>query len=169
MSPSNALWAGRTSDGFLVRIEGQGTLRESPALRAFALQALEQDAGNLVIDLSRCEYLDSTLLGCLVLLHKRYGIGSPPRFCIAAPEPLIHRLLGPNRLDTLLQSIEQAPGFVGEAVLLSSPAIEANDLGQHVMECHRLLAELGGPRQEAFARIADHLARELATPRPSPR
>ena len=35
------------------------------------------------------------------------------------------------------------------------------DLGRHIMECHRRLAELGGSQAASFRSIADHLAREL--------
>ena len=35
------------------------------------------------------------------------------------------------------------------------------DVVRHVMECHRRLAELGGPQHAAFAAIADNLEREL--------
>ncbi len=169
-SNPNALWAGRTVNGYLVRVEGWGTLRESPALRAFAEQGLElQGEETLVVDLSRCEYLDSTFMGCLVWLHKRYGMKTPPRFSIAASPTTIQRLLGPNHLDKLLNSVEQSPSFEGEAVLLNASELNANDLGRHVMECHRLLADLDGPRKEAFARVADHLARELSATKDQPR
>lgn len=168
-SNPNALWAGRTIDGYLVRIEGQGTLRDSSALREFAEQALEsQGEETLVVDLSQCEYLDSTFLGCLVWLHKRYGMNSPARFSIAASQAAVQRLLGPNHLDRLLNSVESSPGFQGEAVLLNASNLSANELGGHVMECHRHLADLDGPRKEAFAKVADHLARELSASKPAP-
>jgi hypothetical protein len=32
---------------------------------------------------------------------------------------------------------------------------------RHVAECHRRLAEVGGPQQAAFAAIADNIEREL--------
>ena len=51
---------------YLFRIVGRGTRRESPAVRDFVRGALE-DGANVVIDLSPCEHLDSTFLGCLVI------------------------------------------------------------------------------------------------------
>ena len=66
---------GRTNSGCVVRVEGRGTLRESPAIQEFALHFLEQEQerGVFVIDLAGCDYLDSTFLGFLVLLHGRYN------------------------------------------------------------------------------------------------
>jgi hypothetical protein len=46
-------------------------------------------------------------------------------------------------------------------VELSGPILPRADLGRHVMECHRRLAELGGSRAPSFRSIADQLAREL--------
>ena len=50
-----------------------------------------------------------------------------------------------------------------EYVPLPAADPASTDVMRHVMECHRLLAELGGPQQAAFAAIADHLERELKT------
>ena len=40
MQTPTSLTVGRTSRGYCVRVAGRGTMRESPALRAFALQVL---------------------------------------------------------------------------------------------------------------------------------
>ncbi len=115
-----------------------------------------------MIDLSGCDYLDSTFLGCLVDLHKRHGRGRPPRFEVAAPRRCAAACSPSSRLDALLNLIDEAPEVVGEELDLPAVAAGPAELGRHVMECHRRLAELGGPDQAAFERIADQFARELA-------
>jgi hypothetical protein len=45
---------------------------------------------------------------------------------------------------------------------VDQPTLDKRDLTQHVMECHRRLAEVEGPQQAAFRRIAEQLERELA-------
>ena len=69
MSDPCTLTIHRTKFGYLLRLVGRGTMRESPTVRDFACGAIE-DGAEFVVDLSACEYLDSTFLGCLVLLHK---------------------------------------------------------------------------------------------------
>ncbi len=44
--------------------------------RFFAIRGsrpFEDEAVTLVVDLTACNYLDSTFLGCLVVLHRRHG------------------------------------------------------------------------------------------------
>jgi anti-anti-sigma factor len=157
------LRGGRTASGFLLLVEGQGTLTESPTLYEFTTQSLDTQLGpsTVVIDLSHCDYLDSTFLGCLVELHRKCNRNEPHRFFVAASCEKSQKLLGPSRLDHLLDVTEVCPQPIGEVVELSGPILPRADLGRHVMECHRRLAELGGSRAPSFRSIADQLAREL--------
>jgi anti-anti-sigma regulatory factor len=161
MPAPSALKVGRTQDGYRVLVEGRGTLRESPAVHEFTMQALGEGPGSLVIDLSACDYLDSTFLGCLVDLNKRHGRTRPSRFAVAAPPQVRTRLLSPSRLDTFLNVIGEAPEVIGEDLELAPNLTARADLGRHVMDCHRRLAELGGPQQAAFEQIAERFAMEL--------
>jgi hypothetical protein len=155
------LVVGRTASGYRLRVEGRGTLRESPAAHEFARLVLDTEDVTLVFALESCDYLDSTFLGSLVDLHRRYAKQEPPRFLLAASPEKRQRLLGPNHLDQLLKTIEDDPEVRGEEFVLQHAAKEASELGWHIMECHRRLAELAGPNQAAFQEIADGLAREL--------
>src|SRR5215469_14283519 len=105
------LRVGRTASGFLVQVEGRGTMSESPALQEFAVQSLDGQGGpsTVVVDLSHCDYLDSTFLGCLVTLHRRYNRRAPHRFQVAATRDVCQKLLGPNHLTQLLDVTEVCP------------------------------------------------------------
>ena len=46
-------------------------------------------------------------------------------------------------------------------VAITAGVKEPKDLGHHIMACHRQLAEIDGPDQNAFRRIADQLAEDL--------
>ena len=100
MSASSTLKIGRT--GYVVRIEGRGTWRESCAVHEFMVQSLTSEACSEVIDLFGCEHLDSTFLGTLVDLYKHFG-GEPPRLLVAASPEARRRLLAPTHLDTFLR------------------------------------------------------------------
>ena len=159
----SALRVGRVASGYVVQVEGRGTLRESPALREFAVQSLDDPGGpsTVVVDLSHCDYLDSTFLGCLVSLHRKYNRTLPHRFQVAASCDQCQKLLAPTHLNHLLDVTEVCPEPISDVVELSGPILPTADLGRHVMECHRRLAELGGCRASSFRSIADRLAREL--------
>ncbi len=157
------LRVGRTASGFLVQVEGRGTLSESPALQEFAVQSLDGPSGpsTVVVDLSLCDYLDSTFLGCLVNLNRKYNRASPHRFQVAASNDQRQKLLAPTHLIQVLDLTEVCPELIGDVLEVSRPSLPGDDLGRHVMECHARLAELGGSRAAAFRSIADQLAREL--------
>ena len=57
---------------------GAGDDGESPTFHAFVKHILESEPVSAVVVLSGCDYLDSTFLGCLIDLHRRYGEANPP-------------------------------------------------------------------------------------------
>ena len=149
---------GRTAEGFLIRIIGRGTMRESLAFHDHVIDCLAKQSVKLTIDLEGCVYLDSTFLGCLVELHRRLGAA---RLSLVACEAGRKKLLAGMKLDRLFSIVESPPDTVGSTAALSAEVLDSRDLGQHAMHCHRELARLGGPNQEIFERIAEQLEQEL--------
>lgn len=149
----------RIDSGYLFRVAGTGTLRESPAVRDFVCGAIE-DGVFVVMDLSACERLDSTFLGCLVVLHRR-GERHGGSFRLYADAETRQRLFGSSKLDQLLSFVESTPESRGTPVALRVTPLERKEFGTHLLECHRRLAELGGPSAETFRRIVDQLQKEL--------
>jgi anti-anti-sigma regulatory factor len=146
----------------VIRIEGRGTMNESRSAEAVALRTLEHDASaRVVFDLSGCDYLDSTFLGCIVHLYREHGRDADPRFRVAAAPDRRKKLLGPCRLDTLIPATEDIPQPDRPWVDVPPVASDARDLTRHVYECHKLLAEVDSPMRAAFAKIAEQLEREL--------
>ncbi len=163
MSPASnvTISAARTDSGFTVRIEGRGTMRESVAFHQFGLQCLEGESCEMLVDLSHCEYLDSTFLGCLLGLHKRFRRSEAGSFMIAAGEECWQRLLAPLQLHKVFTIIDTAPEPISQWRTLYSETADPRNLGQHVLECHCRLVELGGANQDVFAPIVQRLADEL--------
>jgi anti-anti-sigma factor len=155
------VWGGRTRTGYLIRVEGHGTMRESHAIQRFAAGALTDDTMTLSIDLNNAQFLDSTFLGCLVRLHKQFGQRQPGSFRIFATSEKVKTLLMPSRLHTVFTITDEADEVLGGCVAITSGVLDPKDLGHHIMDCHRQLAEIEGPDQDAFRRIADQLDAEL--------
>lgn len=151
----------RTRGGYCVRVEGRGTMRQSHSAAEFMGKSLAAPGAAVVVDLSACDYLDSTFLGCLVDMHRRAGKEKPPRFVVYAPPEKVQKLLQPMRLDLVLNATEQPPEVAGEFVTLPAAEPGTPDVMRHVMECHRLLADVGGPQKAVFTAIADNIEREL--------
>jgi anti-sigma B factor antagonist len=155
----HAIVTGHTEQGLRLAVEGPGTLVESQLLREQVESALTDPSAHVIIDLERCTYVDSTFLGMLVGLHKRFG--APPRYAIAAGMERRKALFSVSRLDRVLHFVAEAPDYSGETSTLVArpPAIEV--LGRHVLESHEELARLGGAEADGFRGVAEALAAEL--------
>ena len=161
MTTASTITVGRSPTGYWVKIVGRGTLRESPAVSAFVERMLSAPEGDLVVDLTACEYLDSTFLGCLIGLDRRFGHSRPPRFAIVVTPEGNRRILAPSHIDALLNLTGVVPLHVGEEIVLSEPELTGAELGHHVLEAHRNLAALGGRNEAVYRPIIERLAREL--------
>jgi anti-sigma B factor antagonist len=168
-----------TASWVVIRVAGAGTIVESPVVSAFAEKVLAGGTERVIVDLADCTYLDSTVLGGLVGLFRRNGA---ERFAIYAPDPLRRSLFGVSRLDTILPFADElpassdgaptrvveiearpapmAPGSPPVPGLPGSPGSSDDELARYVADCHRRLAELGGPEAQEFARVADAIAAE---------
>jgi anti-anti-sigma regulatory factor len=149
--------------GLLVRLAGRCTMQHSPATEATIENAMVHAPGvTVVVDLFNCTYLDSTFLGCLFGLYRRFGATPDARLKMHASPERAKALFGPMRLDKVLK-VENAPapGFIGEAVPLPDAGVDRKTLARHVMDCHRLLAETDTPARAAFLKIAAAMESEL--------
>jgi anti-anti-sigma regulatory factor len=160
--PSAKLKVAPTETGICIRVEGQGTLHESPEARDLAVRTLAGDpAATVVFDLSDCEYLDSTFLGCLMELYRLYGKSPTKRYFVAAEPAKRQQLFGPTHIDRLIPMLDAAPPLLGAWVDVAVEAPNKRELVRHVMECHEALATLDCPSRDLFSRIAAQMRAEL--------
>ena len=158
----------RTTAGYLIRVEGRGTLRESPAVRDFAFQCLaQQRALTLSFDLGPCEYLDSTFLGCLVGLHRRVQDVPQLEMTVLRRPGGAAAIVGGHAARQAISLHRDGPRAGGSVGVARRAELEKHEFGQHVLECHQRLSELECPSAAAFKTVADQLARELAQSHPS--
>ena len=150
--------------GVVIRIEGPGTIGESPVVHAFAGEVLRDRSQRVVLDVSGATYMDSTFLGGLISRFRRHGAAAPggPRFAIYAPEAQRAALFGQNRLDSVLPFTSELPvDATGGMLLQPSSPDSSEELARYVVDCHRRLAELGGPEAPEYSRVADAIAAQL--------
>ncbi len=152
------------SGGCLLRISGRATMHHSPALQELVKQTLQRDPSTTVaIDLNDCTYLDSTFLGNVFGLYQRYGSGAKPRVKLHAPPQTITLLFGPLKLDKFIRTDSSpAPEPASDWVQLKGTPTDPKEISQHVIDCHRKLAEVESPARAVFKKIADAMEQELA-------
>ena len=154
------LTIGRTADGYLIGVEGRGTLQQSLGFQKLVEDCLRDEGKSVAVDLSACGYLDSTFLGCLVTLNRKYGgLG---RFQIAAPAEVRHNLFHFSRLENVLRFLTSPAKTVDGTVEVDVVSPDPRELALHIADAHRRLAELGGSEAESFKQIAQRIDDELA-------
>ncbi len=151
----------RCANGYVVALVGRGTLQETPAFRDFVEQCLENQL-EVIVDLSRCDFLDSTFQGCLIGLHRESMSSGRKLLRVFADEQCRLQLLSTSGLHKLLDFVAECPTTQDEGISLDFGHFGSQTLGRHVMNSHRLLAELGGEDANRFREIADRLQAELA-------
>ena len=162
MTEPSSLTVARSDSGYVVFLEGRATMKEGPAFCTFVKELLDHaEEPTLVVCVEGCDYMDSTFLGGLIALHKKYSLQSPPRFIVSASRESRARLLASARLDLILKLIDDVPECTGRRAPIPTPPADAREFTQHAIKCHRLLAEIGGPQAPVFQLVADQLSKEL--------
>lgn len=152
--------------GFVICIDGRGRMAESLALKEMAERMLADENRFVVIDLSRCDYLDSTSLGCLLGLHQKHSAAGNARFFVFAPAEVRKKLFGPMRLENMFRFLDDPPRQAGALITAPTAALSDRQFALHVLEAHDRLARHDCPDAAAFERIVQQLERELKSGQP---
>jgi anti-anti-sigma factor len=158
MNTNSTLTIERTQKGYIMRVAGRGTMRESPTVQNFVNEALS-DGAEVILDLNTCDYLDSTFLGSLLKFQQQCQ--QIQLFSVLADNSTYERIFSVSHFDRILEFVSVLPSSTGSPVSLEISQLDEVEFGRHLMEAHRELAELGGPSAAKFQAIADQLAKEL--------
>jgi len=98
----------------VISVEGELDLSTAPELKWTLLDAREAGHSRLVLDLSLCEFMDSTALGVLIGVNRSLDAGS--RLAIVCPRANVLKVFELSGLDgafaifrTLEEALAQAP------------------------------------------------------------
>jgi anti-sigma B factor antagonist len=97
----------------VIELEGEVDVANTPQVREAALRLISGGVKNLVTDLSRVEYMDSSGLGMLVGLLKRLK-ESDGRLLVAAAQPRVKRLFEITGLEKVLPLYDDASAALKE-------------------------------------------------------
>src|SRR4051812_2391074 len=106
----------RTVRGYSVlEVAGEIDVYTAPQLRERLIALVEGGARQVIVDLGRVEFLDSTGLGVLVGALKRLRVVGGELLLVCAQERLlkIFRITGLDRVFQLFDSVESATGDDG--------------------------------------------------------
>jgi anti-anti-sigma factor len=150
------------------QIEGRGTMKQAPALRGRAESALADGVRRLQVDLRRCQYMDSTFLGTLLLLMREVGRREQGEFALVSPSPDCRQLLEKMQLARVYSIVEldELPAYLWSDLPADMDDSECFD--RVVVEAHQELAATPGAPNAMFAALAKRLMDEWKAKRARP-
>ena len=156
MSAQLEVGASKT-DGFVVRVSGRGGIVTSSALTTLVETFPVQQP--LTVDLGACPHIDSTFIGGLVRIHKRYLKGDG-HFTLV-PHPDNRHVLHVMKLDSFFSLADAAPDMVSVHVIPIADQMDRDELGAFVRACHQSLLEVSGPHVALCEDVIKRLDEEL--------
>ncbi len=156
---SASIETSRCGEEVWIRICGRATFQMAPTLRDFVTHLDGEAVTDIRIDLSGCDWLDSTFSGTLVGLtlqsqpcdHPPIHLNSPSESCLCN--------LRQMRLDKLFQ-IESLPlPASGEWQPLAAVSVGKESLSKVIVQAHEDLAS-ADPHNAHFARVAETFRRD---------
>jgi len=149
---------GETSASAFIRIAGRVTWVRSQVLYDAALGCLEAGRA-LTLDLSDCEYLDSTLLGTIHEVVTR-GAGAVR---LQGVRPAVRQLFEELSMQSVLDRTHAATmPLPGELHPLSQGSDDAKRRQNRMLRAHEVLAGLSDENLEQFRDVVESLREELA-------
>jgi anti-anti-sigma factor len=162
---SGTIFATLESRTAVVRVQGRAQAHQCPAFRRFAEEMLSGPASRLQVDLSECEYFDSTFLGTLLHLRKTPGQDGSCMLTLVAPSEQCLQILGRMGARSLFRidsgcSVEDSQEW--HILPEEQPGQCGLDFKRNVVEAHQELAQVDGPLQDKYRMIAEMAAQDLA-------
>lgn len=151
------------ADEILLLIGGQASCHLCPALKQYVEDARRRGARKLAIDLTDCQYCDSTFLGTLLALKRTFEpLGG---LVLVRPSTDVRRILAQLAAEKLFKVAEQFPPHDVQTTWQQLDSHwekeQSKAFQQTVVEAHEELAAAGGDLAARFQPLAEALRDEL--------
>ena len=158
---AEVLFFQENDEGLFIRAQGHITATVSSDLRELILGRLTQAPVPplLAVDLSECDYMDSTFMGLLVGFHKRYKTLTGRALTILRPSSECVKLL--QGLGILkLMTLESGPLPAGPDQWTNLKASHA-PTPEILLNAHRNLSDLSPENEKKFALLQSVLEQQV--------
>ena len=156
------LFLGDKGSGLCITVRGHATARYCRELRdkvRLRIEAFRQNPSGeeIIVDLTDCSYMDSTFLGLLVTLNRRYCRPGGTTLVVHNPSDQCAQLLQETGLTELVAVHRGEKHLPENAVRIDSDAGMNADL---ILKAHEELMELSEENRRRFSLIHSLLKRE---------
>lgn len=152
--------------GITLRVEGLGTMCQSLPLRRYLERCLDEGATALRVELAQCTYMDSTFLGTLLFLKRRFVSREQGQFELVSPSPPCLELLQKMHLEGVFPITTVPPLDAGDWKEIQTAPADDDSFKHNVVTAHQELAKLEGPAGKPFRALAQKFADELGAKKP---
>lgn len=166
MTAQPTILAGCFDDTVWLRVIGKGTFQNSGGLKQFIKTMIGRGFRRFVVDLSRCELMDSTFMGTLAgaALNLR-ELSAPNGLIVTGANPRNAALLANLGLDQLFAVCKEddpnAPRCPAEDDA-EKPASSGHATRGEMLEAHQALVEAAPENASRFRDVLELLAKESA-------
>ena len=164
-APGGKVLARREGTEISLLVVGHVTCHHAAALRKHGEEALATGAMSVEMDLRDCSYCDSTFLGTLLALKRRFDPDDAGRFRLVCPSSSFRQMLSQIGALHLFRIVDQASSTdmqtTWQQLTSHIDRAETARFKRNVVEAHQALAQAGGELARRFGPLADAAAKEL--------
>ena len=157
----NRLQVSRAEDAVLVQVVGLGNMFLAPTLQALVESELKSGFANFVIDLARCDGMDSTFMGTFIGLSTQVKTGYG-WFClvnVSSENMRLLKMLGVLHMVSVHEG--EFPTGNGESTTLY-PTTDPYVRQKQIHSAHRLLLDADPENEKRFGPFIKALEEELS-------
>ncbi len=159
----SGILVGEIAEGILIRVDGKGTHLNSHFLKQFMIQSMEEGKRSFQIDLSVCNYMDSTFLGMLAGIAGKVKALSLPRIRMLNATERVRGMLESLGINHLFDMVEVT---TGSATLkgLEGDTISLEERSRLMLEAHEKLVEVNASNAAKFRDVIGLLREKTKRP-----
>ncbi len=163
MSKVSSILVGSANGTVWVKLEGRGTFENCQCLKEFARRMIQRGHRDFVLDLEKCELMDSTFMGTLAALAFNLREMREGGLRVVRANRRNFSLLESLGLDHLFK-VEPEPAVpVPQSLRASEVAESGEELTKaDILVAHEALVEADPRNAVRFQDVIDYLRQELA-------
>jgi anti-anti-sigma regulatory factor len=162
---SGKVLACREAGELYLLVLGRVTSHHSPAMRQYAEEGLACGAMSVEVDLRDCTHCDSTFLGTLLHLQRRWERHAKGSFRLVGPSVEVRQILAQIGAEKLFCTVNDSSRtdlqMTWQQLEDSVERVGPFRFKENVVEAHQALASAGGELAQRFGPLADSLEREI--------
>ncbi len=155
-STTNGLWYGELEKQCWLAVRGRGTWTECDTFHE-TITSLLGDGVPVVLDLSSCDYLDSTFLGTIHELVSYAQQHDGARFVLHGVREPVRNAFGELSMERVLAAAGEVDGTAPAMQPLASQALDAGRSRERLRHAHEALSSLSPGNRERFGNVTEAL------------